>query len=82
MDNKLKISLRFGILFFVFSLFGSCDQISESEANNHEELFSGFQNPPAEARPFVRWWWNGNRLQKEEIVRQLDVLHKAGIGGV
>ncbi len=45
-------------------------------------LFRGFQNPPAEARPFVRWWWNGNRITEKEIIRQLDLLHDAGIGGV
>jgi len=45
-------------------------------------LYEGFVNPPAEARPFVRWWWNGNRITEKEIVRQLDILHDAGIGGV
>jgi hypothetical protein len=45
-------------------------------------LYEGFVNPPAEARPFVRWWWNGNRVTEKEIIRQLDVLHEAGIGGV
>jgi len=22
-----------------------------------DDLFNAFENPPAEARPFVRWWW-------------------------
>jgi hypothetical protein len=73
---------RTSILLLVFFLFGSCGQISEKTAPIEPDLFSGFQDPPAEARPFVRWWWNGNRFQKEEMVRQLDVLHKAGLGGV
>ncbi|MDR0668405.1 MAG: hypothetical protein LBF90_07300 [Prevotellaceae bacterium] len=46
------------------------------------QLFALFQNPPAAARPFVRWWWNGNKLTADEILRELDVLHDAGIGGV
>ena len=33
-------------------------------------------------RPFVRWWWNGDKLQKEEITRELELLKDAGIGGV
>ncbi|MBR1834069.1 MAG: glycoside hydrolase family 2 [Bacteroidales bacterium] len=33
-------------------------------------------------QPFVRWWWNGNKIEKAEIIRQLDLLHQAGIGGV
>ncbi len=47
-----------------------------------DELFNGFQDPPGSARLFVRWWWNGNRLKAEEILRELDVLKAAGIGGV
>jgi hypothetical protein len=80
--NNFRLSTLNSILLFVFLLLGSCGQLSEKAEQTEPELFTGFQNPPAEARPFVRWWWNGNRLQKEEIVRQLDVLHKAGIGGV
>jgi hypothetical protein len=34
------------------------------------------------ARPFVRWWWNGNKVNAQEIVRELDQLKAAGIGGV
>jgi hypothetical protein len=46
------------------------------------DLYKEFQDPPAEARLFVRWWWNGNRLDKKEILRELDVMKEAGIGGV
>lgn len=52
-------------------------------AKKQADLFyRGFVDPPAEARPFVRWWWNGNHIEAEEIKRELDVLKKAGIGGV
>ena len=47
-----------------------------------EEIYQGFQHPPVTARLFVRWWWNGNRLDAKEIVRELDVMKAAGIGGV
>lgn len=47
-----------------------------------ETLYQGFQNPPAEARPFTRWWWNSNRVEPKQLERELDVLQKAGIGGV
>jgi hypothetical protein len=80
--NNFRLSTLNSILLFVFLLLGSCGQLSKKAEQTESELFTGFQNPPAEARPFVRWWWNGNRLQKEEIVRQLDVLQEAGIGGV
>lgn len=47
-----------------------------------DELFERFQSPASEARPFVRWWWGENRVATNEIVRELDLLKRAGIGGV
>ena len=47
-----------------------------------DKLFALFQDPPTSAKPFVRWWWNGNLIEKEEICRQLDLLKDNGIGGV
>ena len=47
-----------------------------------DALYELFQNPPNSSKPFVRWWWNGNRLRKDEILRELDLLKEAGIGGV
>lgn len=47
-----------------------------------DQYYEGFQDPPAQARLFVRWWWNGNRLSDKEILRELDVMKEAGIGGV
>jgi hypothetical protein len=76
----MKRAVKFVCLLLILS-FISCSQ-GLNENKEDQALFNGFQNPPAEARPFVRWWWNGNHLQKEEISRQLDVLHHAGIGGV
>ncbi len=34
-----------------------------------DDLWDGFREPPAEARPFVRWWWNGNRVTEAEAPR-------------
>ena len=45
------------------------------------DAWAVFQRPPAEARPFVRWWWNGNAVNEAEIRREIDVLHAAGFGG-
>ena len=51
-------------------------------AQTEENLFNLFANPPADARPFVRWWWNGNRITEAEVLRELDLMAGAGIGGV
>lgn len=62
------------------SVLGCVDPALENASL--DEVFRGFQNPPVEAKLFVRWWWNGNRLDKKEILRELDVMKAAGIGGV
>lgn len=36
-----------------------------------DELYEAFRDPPAEARPFVRWWWNGDCVTEEELLREL-----------
>lgn len=53
-----------------------------SISNSEKKLFLTFQNPDGHAKPFVRWWWNGLRITKDEIVRELDLLKSIGIGGV
>jgi hypothetical protein len=55
---------------------------ARATAAGNDNLFIIFQNPPVTAKPFVRWWWNGNKLTATEILRELDVLCSAGIGGV
>lgn len=70
--------------FFAFVLVlivSSCEKKGQKNTNN-QDLYTKFQNPPAEARPFVRWWWNGNKVKKEELDRQLGSLKSVGFGGV
>ena len=33
-------------------------------------------------KPWVRWWWNGDKVDTVELKRELHLLHDAGIGGV
>ena len=46
------------------------------------DLYDLFRNPGLKYRPFVRWWWNGDKVEAKEIVRELRLLKEAGIGGV
>jgi len=55
------------------------DNNSLSQSNFLYELFL---NPEMQYRPFVRWWWNGNKIEKAELARELKILKDAGIGGV
>lgn len=45
-------------------------------------LYENFKNPSAAARPFVRWWWNGGKINEKELLRELDLLKEQGISGV
>ncbi|SEF92266.1 alpha-L-rhamnosidase [Bryocella elongata] len=44
-------------------------------------LHAGFEHPPADARPMVRWWWFGPAVVKPEIARELAQMKADGIGG-
>jgi hypothetical protein len=58
-----------------------CTRTAESDMST-EELYAIFKDPPPETRPYVRWWWNGDCIEIEELERELDVMKAAGIGGV
>lgn len=55
---------------------------SAANQNTLENLYAAFQHPPAHCQPFVRWWWNGNKIEKQELLRELQLLKSVGIGGV
>jgi hypothetical protein len=44
-------------------------------------LESRFLNPPAEARPWVFWYWVNAAVTREGISRELQAMHDAGLGG-
>lgn len=44
------------------------------------KIWNYLENPPAEYRPLPLWSWN-DRLQKKELERQIEEMHKVGIGG-
>jgi hypothetical protein len=46
------------------------------------DIYSQFRNPDIRYRPFARWWWNGNKVEAHELVRELRLLKEANIGGV
>lgn len=47
-----------------------------------DELYKLFRNPEGKYRPFARWWWNGDKVEKAELARELRLMKAAGIGGV
>lgn len=47
-----------------------------------DTLYGLFRTPPSIYRPFVRWWWNGDKINRAELLRELRLMKDAGIGGV
>lgn len=56
--------------------------LGEDHFPKYKSLFEIFSDPENHYRPFVRWWWNGDKIEKAELARELRVLKDAGIGGV
>jgi len=54
----------------------------ENDLTSVQNLYDLFSNPGLHFHPFVRWWWNGNKVEVLELVRELHLLKDAGIGGV
>ena len=46
------------------------------------KLYRTFKSPGSKYHPFVRWWWNGDKVEAKELVRELHLLKEAGVGGV
>ena len=66
--------------FLILILCTSCHQ--RPEGLSLKDIDAMFADPPADCRPFVRWWWNGDRVEEGELKRELHLLKEAGIGGV
>lgn len=47
-----------------------------------ESLESSWSTPPAEARPWVYWFWMNGNITREGITADLQAMQRAGIGGV
>jgi alpha-L-rhamnosidase/F5/8 type C domain len=47
-----------------------------------DPVLQGFYSPPPSARPRVWWHWMNGNVSKEGIRRDLDWMHRVGIGGI
>ena len=68
------------LLFFIGLVLCQCG--TKRDTFTTEQLYQGFQQPTSEYHPFVRWWWNGDKVETNELVREMRLLKEAGIGGV
>ena len=61
---------------------GSCAPASAASPVTHADaLRAGFANPPNAARPRVWWHWMNGNITKAGIEKDLEWMHRVGIGG-
>mgnify|MGYP004498746651 CR=1 FL=1 len=46
-----------------------------------DALWQSFVDPPADARPMMRWWWFGPSVDNAEIDREIAAMKAGGFGG-
>src|SRR5512139_508447 len=44
------------------------------------DLESGFDNPPAQTKPWCYWYWISDNISKEGITKDLEAMKRVGIG--
>src|SRR5215467_14326141 len=47
-----------------------------------DSLAAGFRNPPDSAKPRTWWHWTNGNVTKEGITKDLEWMHRVGIGGM
>ncbi|HZW71664.1 MAG TPA: glycosyl hydrolase [Hanamia sp.] len=79
MNNNLNTHRYYCLsLSFIFMLL--CF-ISNGQTKNADSLFSNFQTPPASAKIRVWWHWMNGNITKDGIQKDLEWMHRVGIGG-
>lgn len=63
------------LTLILFSVITSCQEQTKPVTQVWPEITK-------EMKPWTRWWWMGNAVNKPEIERQLKDLAEAGFGGV
>ena len=77
MKNRLLLALTFCAA--VFSCNTSDTPSTTADSSAPVEGWPEIQN---ENRPWTRWWWMGNAVDKENINRLMSEYSMAGLGGV
>ena len=70
--NLMKRKIFFILLAAVFAAgIAFAEKLPVAKAFlTEKDLYKTFANPDARHRPYVRWWWNGARVNAQEILRE------------
>jgi hypothetical protein len=79
--NSTSIALAALVLAAFAPAVYAASAAQSPAAASIQSLRENFANPPASARPMVRWWWFGAAVEKPEILRELQQMKANGIGG-
>ena len=63
------------LIFFSLTVAVSCTSDKTQKEKEWPEITS-------QTKPWVRWWWMGDAVDKENITAQLEAFSNAGLGGV
>jgi len=83
---KTFIKLRMRILSIILLLipgllFVGCGNNAASDGEMGTKLEQEFLDPPDEAKPRVWWHWMNGNITQDGIRKDLEWMHRAGIGG-
>ena len=76
MNYKLMI-----LLAAVLSLAACGEKGKKISTQTGVQLEKGFLTPPDEAKPRVWWHWMNGNITKEGAVKDIEWMHRAGLGG-
>ena len=74
--NHIRNFALFGILITAFL---ACSNPADTASTGTAELWPEVTST---MKPWTRWWWMGNAVDKENITKRLEEFSKVGIGGV
>jgi hypothetical protein len=54
---------------------------SQTNSTSNDSIYAGFKTPPNTAMPRVWWHWMNGNITKDGIRKDLEWMHRVGIGG-
>jgi hypothetical protein len=81
--RKVAAALSTGLVTAGLVLLSSAGDAADHPPTQHSDpLLQGFNSPPPSAKPRVWWHWMNGNISKEGIARDLEWMHRVGIGGI
>lgn len=69
------------VIAFSAAMFLGLAGFSQTTTSSKDSLYNNFQAPPNSALPRVWWHWMNGNITKDGIAKDLQWMHRAGIGG-